>query len=350
MKNRITFLFALIGITLHSQDFNKFPYSGYIQGIENPQNIRVLIELENETSTVLYSENHQILTRDNGYFYLVIGSGENQINNISDLPWGTENIYINSTFFSDEYPNGNDLGRSKVFSVPYSNTSLRLVGDQNKEKTEEQVLKIYNSTIEYVGFESTINAVTVESSSNVYTINSWSRSNENIRLFTSSTHLNVGDKIYLRDVNVDSYLSEVVEVHDNGYTCLTIDEGDSSGNEGVFSPSFNLVIGEAQGLSSIRVLSPNDQSIILNSLRIVNTNFSRTLPIKLYPPTVGVNTFGYNKSYYYPMLKANGFSPNGFVGNFSTSNISPSYGSDPFYFNINGLNGGSEYISISIMF
>ena len=350
MKKIITVLFTLVSLSLHSQDFNKFPYSGYIQGISNPQDITVLIELENESSLVLYSENHQISTNNNGYFNLVIGNGTNQTNDISDLSWGTENIYINLTFFSDEHPNGNDLGRSKIFSVPYSNTSLRLSGENNKGKTEGTLQKIYDTSIEYLGFESEINGVTVESSSNVYNINSWLRSNQNLRLYTSNNHLNVGDKIYLRNVNVSNHFTEIIEVHDNGYSCLTIDEGDSSGDEGVFSPAFDVILAETGGLSSIRVLSPNDQSIILNSLRIVNTQFDRVDPIRLYPPDVGINTFGYNKSYYFPILEVKTFSPRGFAGNSPTSGVTPVFNSDPIYFEIIGINTGAEYMSISIIF
>ena len=104
---KITLVFLLLFIQYsYSQEFEKFPYSAFISGISTPQEITVVIKLEDEDGTILFKENHSTTTSSSGEFNIVIGDGDLIEGQISSISWEQSIIYISSEIFTNENPDG----------------------------------------------------------------------------------------------------------------------------------------------------------------------------------------------------------------------------------------------------
>lgn len=347
MKTRLFFLLFLLCSITFSQNFNRFPFTGYIKGINNPQEIRIELSLENSNRDKLFIESHSVRTDSLGLFKIVIGDGSASLNQITDINWGGQEIYIRTKFFSNEYTNGNDIGRSKVFSVPYANTAQNLVSNSNKSNSSNT--RNYSNYITYKNHQSNLSTFITTSSSNNYPVTSWTRTGNRIRIFTQYNHLIAGDHLYFRDVMEEYFYSEVIEVHSDGYTCTSPEVGTTSGNNGVFNPVYGITVGDASqnGFTNLQVDSPNDSSIVINTINFIGTA-RNYYDFRFRPPTTG--WIGQNDdTAYFPMFKVNAMNERGGYSSSVNPNLSLTDSERLEYLvNFSGL--GDYYISGKIIF
>lgn len=349
MKTKLLILFLILSTFVFSQNFNRFPFTGYVKGIDNPQEIRIELSLEDSNRNKLFIESHNISTDSLGLFKIVIGDGSASLNQISDINWGGQEIYIRTKFFSNEHPNGNDIGRSKVFSVPYANTAQNLIS--SSKKINSSTSKNYSNYITYTNHQSNNSKFTTTSSSNNYPIISWTRTGNRIRIYTQYVHLQSGDHLYFRDVLEEYFYSEVIEVHSDGYTCTSPEVGITSGNNGIFNPVYGLTIGEGSstGFSNIQVDSPNDSSIVISTIDFVGTSNQYQGGFRFRPPTTGWIGENSDNTNFLPIIRASSMGQNRWSGGFQ------------FYFDVRdserleyfvrGLDSnGHDYISGKIIF
>ena len=305
MKTRLFLYLLIICSFTNAQNFNRFPFTGYVKGINNPQEIRIELSLENSNRNKLFIESHTVRTDSLGLFKIVIGDGSASLNQITDIDWGGQEIYIRTKFFSNEYPDGNDIGRSKVFSVPYANTAQNLVSSSKKSNPSSS--KNYSNYITYTNHQSNLSKFTTTSSSNNYPITSWTRTGNRIRIYTQYNHLIAGDHLYFRDVMEDYFYSEIIEVHADGYTCTSPEVGTTDGNNGIFNPVYGLSVSEGGqgGFSMIQVDSPNDSSIVINTINFIGMS-NEYNAFSFRPPTTG--WIGQNDEMaYFPTFKVDAY-------------------------------------------
>ncbi|NRB62467.1 MAG: hypothetical protein HRU40_05450 [Saprospiraceae bacterium] len=84
------------------------------------------------SSTPFFQETHFVQTNAQGYFGLVIGKGSASVGNLHDIPWSTEQIWLDLEFFDIESGGFRSLTTNQLFSVPYAfyaEKADRLVND-----------------------------------------------------------------------------------------------------------------------------------------------------------------------------------------------------------------------------
>ena len=349
MKTKLLISLLFLSTIVFSQNFNRFPFTGYVKGINNPQEIRIELSLENSNRDKLFIESHNVRTDSLGLFKIVIGDGSASLNQITDINWGGQEIYIRTKFFSNEYPNGNDIGRSKVFSVPYANTAQNLISSSKKSNPSSS--KNYSNYITYTNHQSNFSKFTTTSSSNNYPITSWTRTGNRIRIYTQYNHLIAGNHLYFRDVMEEYFYSEIIEVHSDGYTCTSPEVGTTSGNNGIFNPVYGLTVADsgARGFSNIQVDSPNDSSIVISTINFIGTAQLYEGGFRFRPPTIGWIGENEDDTHFFPNFDVESFDQNRWSGSFNPSLSVQD--SDRLEYFVRGINSsGHEYISGKIIF
>ena len=348
---KIILVFLLLFIQYsYSQEFEKFPYSAFISGISTPQEITVVIKLEDEDGTILFKENHSTTTSSSGEFNIVIGDGDLIEGQISSISWEQSIIYISSEIFTNENPDGISVERSKIFAVPYSLVSKKTLSSNTEVQSNNSILNA-NNTIQYVAFNSDRNKVIIKSSSDNHLISSWSRTNQNIRLICNYNDLNVGDNVFLRNIQNEGFYSKIIEKHTDGYTCEISDSGDTTGGNAILNTAFKVKVqGESDGFSSLIIESANDKSVVLNTIQVTTTNYNRPAASTLVTPIIG--TYNTEGNIFYPLIEGKKYaslnSNANTIPNLALRHVPESF---PLKYSIRGMEGEQiEYLTLTISF
>jgi|TARA_B110000967_G_C18880835_1_gene560981 hypothetical protein len=348
-KTILAFLLLFIQYSF-SQEFEKFPYSAFLSGVSSPQEISIIIKLEDEDGITLYKESHITSITTSGEFNVVIGDGDLIEGQISSINWEQSIVYISSEIFTNENPNGILVDRSKIFAVPYSLVSKKTLSTDSENQSNNSILNA-NNTFQYVAYNSNRNKVILKSSSNNHLISSWSRTNQNVRLYCNYNDLNVGDNVFLRNIQNDGFYSKIIEKHTDGYTCEISDTGDLSGESAILNTAYKVKVeGESNGFESLIIESSNDKSVILNSVQITSTDYNRPTASKLVTPIIGTNNTDGN--IFYPLVGAKQYasltSGTGNVPNLVLRHVPESY---PLKYRIQGMEGEFiEYLTLTFSF
>jgi hypothetical protein len=98
-----------------------------------------LVTEQGNSSTVYYSEIHNVTTNQLGLFTLTIGEGEVQKGTFSSIPWSTEDIWMQVAIKDNGKADFVTISNSKLLAVPYAfhaETASKLVDNSlNKMKT-----------------------------------------------------------------------------------------------------------------------------------------------------------------------------------------------------------------------
>ena len=136
-----------------------------------------LVSNMNQERRSYFSETHTITTNDLGLFSLIVGEGIQEQGTFNDVPWSTENIWMEVAIKDKSQSVFSTISNSKLFAVPYAMhaiTANTLIGDntQLKEQSKDKL----SSLLPTIGVISTSwsvfgNAKT-DASGNIYRLNS----------------------------------------------------------------------------------------------------------------------------------------------------------------------------------
>jgi len=103
--------------------------------IENqPISLKIQLQGEFNSSQIYYTEVHTITTNQFGLFSLVIGQGNVEKGIFNEIPWDTENIWMNIAIKTDKEAYYTTISNSKLLAVPYAfhaATASQLTFDNN---------------------------------------------------------------------------------------------------------------------------------------------------------------------------------------------------------------------------
>ena len=100
MKKAIYFLIFIQFYFVFSQVPNQLSYQGVLRGesgelLSNTDvGVKISILKDNETSTAIYSETHNVQTNINGLMSLFIGAGNTLAGNFSLIDWSTGKHFV----------------------------------------------------------------------------------------------------------------------------------------------------------------------------------------------------------------------------------------------------------------
>ncbi len=125
MKYIITsFLFLLIVLNLQAQVPQGIPYQAIVRNTDgsaiNSNNVAVTFKLRSNTAdgTIVYEENHNLISNAQGLVTCVIGNGVATQGNFSNIDWGN-----GAKFLQVQVNTGNgliEMGTQQLMSVPYA--------------------------------------------------------------------------------------------------------------------------------------------------------------------------------------------------------------------------------------
>jgi hypothetical protein len=104
------------------------------------QKISLKITMLSESSLSYYSEIHEVTTNDLGLFTLVVGAGKADKGLFKDVPWSTQDIWMQVSIKEDANKAFTIISNSKLFAVPYAfhaATAGALVNSSNIGKTSD---------------------------------------------------------------------------------------------------------------------------------------------------------------------------------------------------------------------
>lgn len=97
--------------------------------------LQISLQTQGEKSAVVhYTETHEVVTSELGLFTLVIGEGKAGANAFKDVPWSTEDIWMQVAIKDKGSSNFSTISNSKLLAVPYAfhaATASQLVGMQS---------------------------------------------------------------------------------------------------------------------------------------------------------------------------------------------------------------------------
>ncbi len=100
-----------------------------------------LVSNQNRDRKEYFSEIHTVTTNDLGLFSLIVGEGLLETGNFNEVPWATENIWMEVAIKDKTQTRFNTISNSKLFAVPYALhafTANTLIGDPNQIKDQTQ--------------------------------------------------------------------------------------------------------------------------------------------------------------------------------------------------------------------
>ncbi len=99
-----------------------------------------LNSMKNGVSTTHYSERHDLNTNEVGLFTLVIGEGKSENVKFTDIPWSTEDIWMQVSIGGQGKGGFTDISYSKLMTVPYAfhaETANRISTNTNTNGNKE---------------------------------------------------------------------------------------------------------------------------------------------------------------------------------------------------------------------
>lgn len=136
-----------------------------------------------------------------------------------------------------------------------------------------------NNHIKYIAANEEGNySVVIESSSKIISGLNWTRSGAVVNVSYNNHNLNIGDAVYIRNMNIENKYVQIIEVSQNSFTVETVDSGYLCGKNGAVQSAFSAhVTNDGYGVNenpygNIDELLINKPSsahdIILNSITI----------------------------------------------------------------------------------
>lgn len=146
MKHFILLLMLLVGIgTSYAQTAPKgMNYQAVARDLKGNvlanQDIDIKIELTSLQSgkeVIFYSEVHKVTTNQLGLFTLIVGEGKSSTSGYENIPWSTEDIFMNIAIGDKSTNAFTTISSSKLLAVPYAYhavTASQLLGDESLEE------------------------------------------------------------------------------------------------------------------------------------------------------------------------------------------------------------------------
>jgi len=158
--NNLFFLSIILSLNTYAQPPQKFNYQAVVRNntgvVVANQNIAVKAEiLDSNSTTILYSETHNITTNAQGLFALQVGGGSVKSGVFANIDWSVGNKYIRTSVDLTGGTNFQLVGTSQLLSVPYSlqtkNIAISRVGDSDSIYFGDKLLiipgvKVVNTT------------------------------------------------------------------------------------------------------------------------------------------------------------------------------------------------------------
>lgn len=85
-----------------------------------PIELRIQLQRDASSSQVYYSEVHRVITNQFGLFSLVIGEGNVERGNFKEIPWETDNIWMDIAIKTNNDMQFTSITNSKLLAVPYA--------------------------------------------------------------------------------------------------------------------------------------------------------------------------------------------------------------------------------------
>jgi hypothetical protein len=157
-KILLTLLLAnlLLGVSLSAQSkLQGMNYQAVARDAAGqPQgNLSVVLKISMVSKTngeqKFYSEIHEVKTDDLGLFNIVIGRGKEATGALVDVPWATEQIWLNIEMADQTRKTFNEVSSTQLMSVPYAlhaNTANELVAPDNAGQPTAKNQSIYWTT------------------------------------------------------------------------------------------------------------------------------------------------------------------------------------------------------------
>jgi hypothetical protein len=128
--NNLFFLSIILSLNTYAQPPQKFNYQAVVRNntgiVVANQNIAVKAEiLDSNSTTILYSETHNITTNAQGLFALQVGGGSVKSGVFANIDWSAGNRYIRTSVDLAGGTNFQLIGTSQLLSVPYALQSLK---------------------------------------------------------------------------------------------------------------------------------------------------------------------------------------------------------------------------------
>ena len=80
----------------------------------------VLFSVQNNGNMEYYRESHDVVTSPTGVFSLIVGQGKKESGIFDDIPWSTENIWMEVSIKSKGQSDFAIVSNSKLLAVPYA--------------------------------------------------------------------------------------------------------------------------------------------------------------------------------------------------------------------------------------
>jgi hypothetical protein len=116
-------------------------------------NLSVLLKISMVSKTngeqKYFSEVHEVKTDNLGLFNIVIGKGKDAVGNLVDVPWATDQIWLNIEMADNSRKQFNLVSSTQLMSVPYAlhaNTASAIVSGDNSGAPTEKNQSIYWTT------------------------------------------------------------------------------------------------------------------------------------------------------------------------------------------------------------
>jgi hypothetical protein len=103
---------------------NSFNYQAVIRSADGSlvqnESIDIKLSIENENNTEYFIETHSATTNDLGQIQLAVGTGNVISGDLSNTPWGTEQLYLKIEVSTDGGSTYELMGQSPLLGVPYA--------------------------------------------------------------------------------------------------------------------------------------------------------------------------------------------------------------------------------------
>ena len=87
---------------------------------EKPISLRISLIANIERNAIVYSEIHQVKTNKYGLFDFVIGKGESQTDDFQEIPWESEQIWLEVAMDENAGEDYKVINTTKLLTVPYA--------------------------------------------------------------------------------------------------------------------------------------------------------------------------------------------------------------------------------------
>lgn len=174
------------------------------------------------------------------------------------------------------------------------NFVMNLVGPVGPEGSGGGSNIEYNCISRYAAVTSSNLAVWITSSSTFQTGVTWSRTGTSLTLVQTSHGLTSGERVIVRNTNVDNQVGVVVSATANDFTIECANTGNASGTAGAYGLGFNYTHqGNAGSITGGTLTAPINGNVVLLGLQIhVGANMRAATTYNLVVPPSATNGAG----------------------------------------------------------